>query len=339
MTAVRDQNRAAMTRHRQALYNGDLVALKAEARALFNPDAMVQLGYPFETLTGPDALVDGVFADLLHAIPDLERRDHIVISGTTADDAQWVGCSGLYTGTFRKPWLEIPPTGHIVSMRFHEFYRFESNRVCEIQAVWDIPELMLQAGVWPMTPSLGREWNVPGPATQDGLSASGRRDAQANASYQLVLDMLNGLGKSAEGGVAAMQLEKYWHPHFNWYGPSGIGTSRGIQGFRNWHQIPFLNAMPDRVGSASAGNLFADGNYVGFTAWPGMHMTISGDGWLGIAPADQKITMRSLDFWRCENGTIRENWVLVDLLDVYRQLGVDVFGRMRELAKARGLAS
>ena len=33
--------------------------------------------------------------------------------------------------------------------------------------------------------------------------------------------------------------------------------------------------------------------------------------------------MCSLDFWRIEGGLIRENWVLVDLLDMYRQIGVD----------------
>ena len=81
--------------------------------------------------------------------------------------------------------------------------------------------------------------------------------------------------------------------------------------------------------------MFGDGDYVAFTGWPGMSMTISGDGWLGIAPANQKITMRSLDFWRCEKGLIRENWVLVDLLHVYEQIGVDVFERMRELTIAR----
>ena len=64
-------------------------------------------------------------------------------------------------------------------------------------------------------------------------------------------------------------------------------------------------------------------------------MSVSGDGWLGIAPGGQEITMRSLDFWRCENGMIRENWVLVDLLDVYNQLNVDVFARLREFNKAR----
>jgi predicted ester cyclase len=56
---------------------------------------------------------------------------------------------------------------------------------------------------------------------------------------------------------------------------------------------------------------------------------------MGIAPAGQEITMRSLDFWRCEEGLIRENWVLVDLLDVYRQIGVDVFRRMEEFTHDR----
>lgn len=66
-----------------------------------------------------------------------------------------------------------------------------------------------------------------------------------------------------------------------------------------------------------------------------MAMTLSQDGWLGIAPSDREITLRSLDFWRCEQDMIRENWVLIDLLSAYHQLGVDVLARMRELTKAR----
>jgi hypothetical protein len=45
--------------------------------------------------------------------------------------------------------------------------------------------------------------------------------------------------------------------------------------------------------------------------------------------------MRSLDFWRVEDGLIRENWVLVDLLDIYRQVGIDIFARLAEFNKAR----
>ena len=331
------RNRAALTPLRKALYDYDPDAVLRALQAVFDPQAAVHLATPFEDLDGPLGLFEQGFKPLHHAMPDLERRDTIVMAGPSGSGAHWVGCCGYYTGTFVRPWLDIPPTGHQVAMRFHEFYRMEDGKVVEMQALWDIPEVMLQAGAWPMSPALGREWQVPGPATQDGLLSGPRDSARSTASLKLVGDMLTGLGRFATGGVDAMRLGDYWHPKCNWYGPSGIGTGRGIAGFRNWHQIPFLNAMPDRVGStvAGKGNLFADGDYVGVTAWPGMHMSITGDGWMGIAPAGQKITMRSLDFWRCENGLIRENWVLVDLLHVYKQIGVDVLARMREFNKAR----
>lgn len=320
----------SLTQLRAALYDFDPNAVQSTLGAAFASDALVQLAHPFETLDGPDALFAKALSPLHAAWPDLERRETIVIEGDT-EHGRWVGCCGYYTGTFTQPWLGIPATGHQVAMRFHEFFRVEAGKVVEMQALWDIPEVMMQAGVWPMSPSLGREWHVPGPATQDGLATHGN-GAQA---LQIVGDMLNSLGQFATGGVEAMQLPRYWHPKCSWYGPSGIGTCRGIAGFRNWHQIPFLRAMPNRIGDPAAGHFFAQGDYVGFTAWPGMNATLSGDGWLGLAPSGQQITMRSLDFWRVEDGLIRENWVLLDLLDVYAQVGIDVLARMRELAKAQ----
>ena len=330
MTERHTNNRALLNAFRAALYDGNLSAAEQAFANACADDAILQLSYPFETLASREALFTDVFTPLQQALPDLERRDLIVMAGPTHHGTDWLGCCGYYTGTMAGPWLDIPATGHQVSIRFHEFYRIADGQVVEMQAVWDLPELMMQAGVWPLVPSLGREWHVPGPATQDGLIERPWSSSTAQSSKQLVLEMVDGLGRYAQGGVKAMQLERYWHPHCNWYGPSGIGTARGIQGFRKWHQIPFLAGMPDRVGSGTAGNLFADNNFVGFTGWPGMHMSISADGWLGIAPSSQQITMRSLDFWRVENGLIRENWVLIDLLDVYNQIGVDVIARMKE---------
>ena len=332
---VHQHNKAVLAPLRRALYDYEPLAVQALLQSTFHPQATVFLATPFEQLDGASGLFGEAFTPLHRAIPDLERRDTIVMAGPVAGKGDWVGCCGYYTGTFAHAWLDIAPTGHQVSLRFHEFYRLEEGKVVEMQALWDIPELMMQARAWPMVPSLGREWHVPGPATQDGLVHGPRDAARSQASQQLVTDMLVGLSRFATGGVDAMELEKFWHPRFSWYGPSGIGTGRGISGFRNWHQVPFLNGMPDRKGSAGSGHLFADGDYVGFTAWPGMSATISGDGWMGIAPSGQKITLRSLDFWRCEDGLIRENWVLVDLLHVYRQIGVDVLARMREFNKAR----
>ena len=92
--------------------------------------------------------------------------------------------------------------------------------------------------------------------------------------------------------------------------------------------------MPDRRVNSVKRNLFVEGDYVAFTDWPGMRMSVSGDGFLGIAPSNQEIT---LDFWRCEGDMIRENWGLVDILDVYSQIGVDVFGRVKEFNKAKSV--
>ena len=329
-----NRNKAIIGALRSALYDFDRGRLSSVVKNVFDPGCAVHLANPFEDLDGPGGLLDQAFFPLADAVPDLERRDTIVIGGSVLGQ-DWVGCAGYYTGLFERPWLKIPPTGHQISLRFHEFYRMEEGRVIEMQALWDIPEVMMQAQAWPMAPSVGREWHVPGPATQDGIVAPPHDEEKATSSVKLVSDMLQRLSRFADGGVKAMALDQYWHPKMNWYGPSGIGTNRRIQGFRNWHQIPFLAAMPNRRGSGGKGALFGDGEYVGFTAWPGMTATITGDGWMGIAPAGQKITMRSLDFWRCEEGLIRENWVLVDLLDVYRQIGVDVFRRMEEFTHDR----
>lgn len=97
--------------------------------------------------------------------------------------------------------------------------------------------------------------------------------------------------------------------------------------------------MPDRGQQTQgvASHLFGEGQYVAVTGWPNMRQTLTHDGWLGIAPAGQEVSLRSLDFWRVERGLIRENWVLIDLLDVYRQLGIDVFARLREFNKAHSV--
>jgi predicted ester cyclase len=331
------RNKELIGGFRAALYDCDQAALPAHLRQVFAPDCQVHLTFPFEDFAGPDELFQAAYSPLLAAVPDLERRDFILMAGPANDGAEWVGCAGHYVGVFERPWLDIPPTQHLAAMRFHEFFRIEEDRVVEMQAIWDIPQLMMQADAWPMAPSLGVEWVAPAPTTQDGIVAGAYDFERASANVALVSNMLTSLGKHPlSAGPEVMELERYWHPKMCWYGPAGIGQMRRIAGFRKWHQIPFLKALPDRrVYDLAASAMFGDGDYVAVTGWPDMQMTVTGDGWLGIAPSGQAITMRSLDFWRCENGLIRENWVLIDLLHVYHQLGVDVFSRMRELTAPR----
>ena len=334
---IHNLNKQRINIVRAALYDIDPAQLLKQLNEIFAPECRVHLAHPFEDLDGPAELVARAYLPLIRAMPDLERRDFIVMAGHSPGQwsGDWVGCGGHYVGVFENPWLDIPPTRHLVAMRFHEFFRFEDGQIVEMQALWDIPSLMMQAAAWPLPPSLAPDWAaIPGPASNDGIISAPYEQAQADASVQLVMDMLKALRNSPKG-VDAMQLERYWHPKMMWYGPAGIGSMRRVSGFRNWHQTPFLKAMPDRFAFLEKGVMFGDGDFVGFTAWPGGQSTLVGDGWMGIAPAGQRLLRRSLDFWRCERGLIRENWVLVDLLHIYEQLGVDVFERMRELTVAR----
>lgn len=326
---AKDRVAAAMT----AVCETDDNAARAALDGLLAAEATVHLAHPFGSQTGAGPAFETGFAPLRAAFPDLDRREMIRMAGRDGQGALWVGCFGWYMGRFAAPFLGIPPTGRLAVMRYHEFFRVEGDRVTEIQSLWDIPELMMQAGVWPMVPSLGREWHAPAPATQDGLRISG----DGGPAFGVVMAMLDGLKRNREG-VEAMGLDRFWHPRMSWYGPAGIGSARGIAGFRHHHQAPFLAAMPDRRALLDRGHAFAEGAYVGFTAWPGMTLTLTGSGWLGLPATGARLTMRSLDFWRVEGALIRENWVLVDLLDVYDQLGVDVLARMADILPWDGRA-
>lgn len=322
---------------RAAQYDWDTDKVKKVFAGLGAEDALFRLSEPFGEIQGSDAFVDQAYGDLLHAMPDLERRDWIVMAGDDEHGNQWLGCGGHYYGTFLGPWLDIPPTGHLAHFRFHEFYKLEDGKLTEFQAIWDIPELMIQANAWPLVPSLGKEFCIPAPATGDGLHIQNADDDQPLRTRQHIIDMLTGLKRHPREPAEAMEMEKFWHPKFNWYGPAGIGTGRGISGFRHWHQIPFLAGMPDRgqyLGEIIY-HFFGEGEYAAVTGWPNMVQTLNAPGWLGLAPTGNKFSMKSLDFWRLENGLIRENWVLVDMIDMYSQQGVDVFARLREFNKAR----
>lgn len=314
-------------------------AVRSALAELFEPDAAIRLCHPFGTLQGHEDYFATALKPLHNAMPDLERRDLIVMAGTTSEGQGWVGTMGNYMGTFLAPFQSIPPTGHLTHMRYHEFFRLADGVVVEMQAIWDLPELMMQARAWPMAPQLGTLICTPAPMAGDGLSVIGDGQAALDHVRGMIADLVR---HPANPDPGVMRLEDYWHPRFNWYGPAGIGAARGIAGFRNWHQIPFLRGMPDRGPGRSSDlktHWIAEGRYVCETGWPNMRMTLSGDGWMGIAPPGKTVELRSLDFWYVEGDRIRENWVLIDLLDMYDQIGVDVLARMQEFNKARNVGA
>ena len=76
---------------------------------------------------------------------------------------------GHYCGTFREDWLTIPATGRPVYIRYGEVHEVRDGRIVQSNCLWDILDVIRQAGFWPLAPSLGTEGMWPGPITGDGL--------------------------------------------------------------------------------------------------------------------------------------------------------------------------
>ena len=96
-------NKALVQPFRLALYDYEPDAVRTALSDAFHPGAVVHLAHPFEDLDGARELYEAAFVPLSAALPDLERRDTIVIAGDSKTGACWVGCGGYYTGTFAAP--------------------------------------------------------------------------------------------------------------------------------------------------------------------------------------------------------------------------------------------
>ena len=329
--SVHDKSKTAFGQLRAAFYEMEPAHLRAALLSAFDPGAKIDLCHPFESLSGPGALFDQVYAPLIAAMPDLERRDFIFMAGPQwgeGTSGDWIGLGGNFVGRFDAPWLGIPPTGCPVFMRYHEYYRLEGGKVVEMTGLWDIPQIMVQAGAWPFDPQNGVEWMCPGPADGMGIRLGAQERRAGDASVQLVWDMLHGLQRG-DAEAPLREAEGYWHPKCLWYGPTGIGTGRRPKGFQDVVLKGFRTGLSNNIRFLEDGVFFGDGDLVAFTGWPSGQATHSGDGFLSLAPTGKTFTRRSLDFWRCENGQIRENWVLIDLLHIFDQLGVDTFVQMK----------
>ena len=214
------------------------------------------------------------------------------------------------------------------------------GRIARSTVLIDVLDAIRQAGFWPLAPSLGVEGRWPGPITGDGtlmdepdLARSAASLAQALA-MQATLGAYNDEAQAGRDGLLAMPQKEHWHSKMMWYGPCGIGTTRGLAGFVDDHQLPFRIAFPNRKGGQHYVRI-GDGAYSATGGWPSVIARHLGGGFLGVGPTGRDVTMRVMDFYLHHEGLIRENWVPIDMIDLLLQMGVDVFGRMRDLLKRR----
>ena len=323
-------NKRAVVTNLRNVMAASLDELDAAVAATYASNAALKAFHPVNEVEGAQAIAESLWRPIRTSFPDAERRDQIVIGGEF-DGADYVCTYSELQGTFDKNWLGIPATHGVVSLRCCEVNRLQDGKVVEAHVLIDVLDLMFQAGCWPLSPSLGEEGLWRSPATQDGVQLDRADPVAGAAALKIVKDMHGGLLAFDGKDLASMHHAQYWTKDFLWYGPSGIGTTRGLTGFEAHHQIPFLRAFPDRKVANHIANV-SDGNYVITGGWPSVVAPHSGPDWLNVGPTGRHIEMRVMDFYRIENGLIAENWVPIDIVDILLQMDVDVFARLRHLS-------
>lgn len=291
-------------------------------------DVQWHVSAPINDLQTKSQIISQFWQPLITALPDIERKPFIHIE-SEYEGKHWIAGTGYFIGTFTDDLLGIPATNRTLYLRYTELVQLEAGKIKQCFIILDFLDAMNQAGVNPLRKSLGHDGLMMPPTTMDGLCCGHSDDVEAKKSQQLVIDMLDELGRFDGKSLQSMQLQNFWHNDFMWYGPAGIGTTRGIKGFRANHQGPFVFSFPDRSVDHKA-TLVAQGNYVSTGGWPHMHGTHSVGGWLGLPPCNKELSLRVMDIWRRDGELLKENWVAIDIIDMCMQMGLDVFAMMKQ---------
>lgn len=132
------------------------------------------------------------------------------------------------------------------------------------------------------------------------------------------LDAIKGMERAL--GAGSDDMAAHFHADFVWRGNAGCGTKVGLEAFRRNWQLPLRAAFTDRVYRTE--KYLADGDWA--ACFGHIEATHSG-AFMGIGPTGRRVRIPYMDFWRVEDGRIRDNPVFVDFAAVLAQLGRDVF--------------
>ena len=274
---------------------------------------------PIKRTAGAAALAAKVWTPLRRSFAAFQRQPYVLLGGEF-ESAVWVASTGDFVGEFADPWLGIVPTGGPVRFRYG---RVEGERIAEIRMIVDLPSLLRQAGRPVLPPSYGRDIEIPGPSTGDGVLDDEQDPEESEVTRLLVEEMIfGGLNKYDQKDQDSQGLERFWHRDMVWHGPVGVGSALGLDEFKSNAQGPIVGAFPDRKGVGHVARI-GDGRYAASTGWPSLVGTHRGE-FLGLAPTGEKSRWNIMDFWRRDGDKLAENWVMIDLVDVALQAGVDV---------------
>lgn len=286
-----------------------LNAQDLEAQHKYWTDDMIWHGPPgFGDIHGIDGFKYEVLQPFYKTFPDYHVINEIEIA-----NGDWVAATGLLTGTPQEEWLGAKPNGKPIVMRFSDFWRVENGKLAENWVMVDNLGVMLQ-----MANPDAKPWDP----TCKHIYSTPSDPVNPQPNLDLVHRMVDSLNVHEVEGQ-----NQFWLDDMIWRGPPGFGTLYGLESFKRDELEVFFTAFPDFDGVMTT-DIDAGGSSIELAddGWVAATGTVTGthrDEWFGVPPTGKRIKMRYSDFWRVENGKLAENWVMIDHVGVFEQLGVD----------------
>jgi len=225
-------------------------------------------------------------------------------------------------GLFDEPWLNIQPTGKIVFLRYCEFHRVENGKIQQSSMYFDIPHLMIQAGLNPFPQATAMHMVQPGPMNHKGLLYSQQDTSEGKETLNLINKMIGELGQWKSELSLEDELRQSWSEDMIWWGPAGIGATYTIERYAQQHSAPFRAGLVERSKTRHIARL-AEGQFGGFFGWPNFTARSSG-GFMGMPEASKPGEFRVIDIYRRNGNKLVENWIFIDLLYFWKSSGIEL---------------
>ena len=287
--------------------------------------------HPFHKQHSAAAVSEVFWQPFRQALARMQRRMDIFFAGKNEIDgyqSTWAVSMGHLMGLFDQEWLGIAPTRKMAFLRYCEFNRVEDGKIIETSMYFDIPHLMMQAGLNPFPPQTAAHLVQPGPMTHEGLCFEQQDPAEGVRTLAAINAMIQDLGQWDSGLELEDELAQTWHDDMIWWGPAGIGAAYTIERYAKQHSGPFRASFKNRSGTGHICRL-AEGKFGGFFGWPNFTAIPTG-GFMGMPASEKPGEMRVIDIYRRAGDKLAENWIFIDLLHFWNQQGLDVLGRMKD---------
>ena len=287
--------------------------------------------HPFNEIYGLKNLYLKFWQPYRSSFTNFQRRMDIFFAGINTISTNkeiWVVSMGHLMGLFDRHWLNIKSTKKIAMLRYCEFCKVENGQITEVAMFFDLPHLMLQAGIKPFPQETAISLVQPGPILNNGLMFKKQNANKGYKTMKIINNMINDviIWKNFDKKKIIKELKKSWNEDMIWWGPTGIGSTFTIERYVDQHVEPFRKNFIKRTLNGHICKL-SEGYFGGFFGWPNLILTPTKK-FMGLDTKKKSSEMRVIDIYRREGNKLSENWVFIDFLHFWKIQGLDILKRL-----------